>query len=637
MPANIINSGTPLTPGSTAPLWTDLCDNSSNLVNVTEPTPLTVAVADRLVNGVTEVQFEVQAPDQIDSIEITGLVKGKLQDQISLTLKHPVYGVFPLLAQHALLGDLTSPYPLPGETREFNLGELIPPGFAFKNFVSGSTSTQIVLPDGASPADFLYYTFGTSAYQWQVKAVTPGGPTTQITVPAHRYPYTPDRNNENPPFSGLVSNGFNSFGVNNTTFSSGPIPLALVFRGFRYVMRPQVNNSAQVVQTLSLDNVVFDNGNSNTTQGYFSTGSNPYSEFITDTTQDSSGGGLVVPFGEELYTKYGAHEWYEIGVTRSAFNYLVQNGLSFFFATKVVDTHTIQFLKWPDIVWDVTPLGQVTWESIVPPTALYQYYPPDYNDTLALAERSEPIDLTMHAWDGQPAEGTWTLEITGASTAIAATGTSPGLNVVPAPTVTPGIIRIAGLSIQINLRTNQPYVSVPLTGTTPTAGTLVATTQANLRAVTDDRAMIAILCGINGSTMMGILCGYALQRVGQTGEVYNVTYFLARTCNINHVNLTRRIQAISFDAQDWANIATPAGAAQPTAPTAFSTKGSEGEGYIFHPTKHRIYPVRGQIGLKVTIQGTTLKFMLLGDYPVLTYQNPTVALVDNFQRYSLNA
>jgi hypothetical protein len=624
MPANVLNSGTPLAPGASAPLWTDLCDSSSNLTNVPAPPPLAIPVPDQLVNGVNEIQFEVLAPDMIESIDITGFIKGKLNDQISLTLKHPVYGSFPLMAQHAILGPLSNPYPLPGEIRLFNLGETIPAGYVFKKFVGNSTATQIVLPDGQSPTDYYYYYYSAAAYEWQVKSITPGGASTQITVPAHRYPYTPDFNYDSVPNNALIN-----------------VTAPIVFRGFRYRMLSVGNAEPAIVQTKTFTNLIYDNGPSSGTSGYFSTGQQPWQDFNNFYDYYYYGTAGNAPWTEGLYGNYNAHDWVVTNVTRAVTTYLVSvPPISFYFATRVVDTYTVRFIRWADILWEVDPLAQITWESVVPPTALFQFYPSDFNDTQAMAERTEPVNLLMRQWAGQPAEGTWTLEITGASTPIAASGTPSGYNYPPAPTVAPGIVRIAGMALTINFKTNQPYLSTPITATAPSAGVMQAICQAQLRAVTDDRAMIAILCGIAGSTTMGILCGYALQRVGLTGEVYNVTYFIATTCNINHVNLTRRVQAISFDAQDWANTATPAGATQPTPPTtttAFSTKGNKGEGFVFHPTKHRIYPVRGQIGLQVQIQGSTLKFMLLGNYPVLTYQNPTVALVNNFQRYSLNA
>jgi hypothetical protein len=624
MPANVINSGTPLAPGASAPLWTELCDSSSNLTNVPAPPPLAIPVPDQLVNGVNEIQFEVLAPDMIESINVTGFIKGKLNDQISLTLKHPVYGSFPIIAQHAILGPLTSPYPLPGEVRLFNLGETIPAGYVFKQFVGNSTATQIVLPDGQSPTDYYYYYYSAAAYEWQVKAITPGGASSQVTVPAHRYPYTPDYNYDNVPGNALIN-----------------VTSPIVFRGFRYRLLSVGDAEPSIVKVINFANLIFDNGPSASPTGYYSTGVYPWQDFNNYYNYNYYAYAANTPFSETLYNNYGAHDWLVIKVVRAVTTYLVQvPPISFYYATRVVDTYTVQFIKWADLLWEVDPLSQITWESIVPPTALFQFYPADYNDTQAMAERTEAVNAIVRQWAGQPAEGTWTLEVTGASTPIAASGIPAGYNTLPTPTVTPGIIRIAGMALTLNFKTNQPYLSTPIAATTPSAGVRQAICQAQLRAVTDDRAMIAILCGIAGSTTMGIICGYALQRVGLTGEVYNVTYFIATTCNINHVNMTRRVQAISFDAQDWANAATAAGAPVPTPPTtttAFSTKGNAGEGYVFHPTKHRIYPVRGQIGLQVQIQGTMLKFMLLGNYPVLTYQNPTVALVNNFQRYSLNA
>jgi len=291
---------------------------------------------------------------------------------------------------------------------------------------------------------------------------------------------------------------------------------------------------------------------------------------------------------------------------------------------RVVDTYTVKFIKFPDITWSVEPLAQVTWESIIPPSVTYQYYPPDYGDYLLLAERSEALSLTSMDWKGKAADGVWTLEFNATSAPIVAATTTYYSSTAYSPTVQPATVRIDNLIITIKFKPNAQYLTANISSTTPSTGVTQAYAQGNLRANGDDRAFIGILCGISGSTTMGILCGYSVLRHGRTGEIYDVSYAIATVCNINHVNSPRNRKAISYWAQNWGD-------------RPFSTKGDAGEAFTLGSTEWRIYPVRGRIGLQVQIQGQQLVFQLMGQYPPLVLNDPTVTLVNTFTRLSLNA
>ena len=600
MPANIINSGSPLSGGATAPLWTDSCDNSSNLVNTPAPNQLVVPLGPVKGPGTYELQFPVSALDAIDQVLVTGTLKGKLLDALSINLKHETLGALALLTGHIIESPLSTPYPLPPEIRTFLFGQTIPTGYQFVSFSGPGSSQFLTVPEDINPNNYYYYNYYYAYYQgfsWQVFSVTPGAAPYQITVPAHRQPYTPDYNYDNAP---------------GNIYVTAAAPLIVIFRNFRYRILSLGASEATIVSNQSFANIVYDNGTQNSNQGYYSTGQQPWNDF--NNYYNTYYGNQS--FSEGLYANYGAQDWLVYKVTRVVSNYVVSLGLSFYIATRVVDTYYVKFLKWPDILWEVEPLSQVTWQSIFAPQAQFQFYPPDYTDYLNYAQRSEALSLTSLDWKGKPADGIWTLEV------IAATSST---NPLPASNnVTPCVVGIDTLQVAIQFKTNNQYLSSTLASTIPSAGIVQAYTQANLRANADDRALIAILCGINGSSTMGFLCGYSILRIGRTGEIYNVSYFVARTCNVNHANMTRNAAAISYWAQNWGD-------------RPFSTKGDAAEAFVMGPTQHRIYPVRGQIGLQVQIKGSQLIFQMMGQYAPLVVTDPTVPLINKFTRLSLNA
>lgn len=606
MPANIVNAGTPLTPSAAAPLWTDLCDTSSNMVNTAAPADIVVPLNGASGPGTIELPTWIQALDQIESVVVGGTIKGKRGDTVSLNLKHETLGAIPLLTNHGIQGALTTAYPLPGEMRTFSFGETIPPGYIFKNFVGTSSALQVTLPEGQAP-DFYYASiYNVAVYDWQIKSTTPGGSLSYITVPAHRYPYSPTYNFSNQPAPPGMLN------------ATEPI----VFRGFRY---RAISGSGDpiLVSTRTFTHPVADENDPDYTN--YNLEPDDWSGFVNQYGFSGYSQSTSAPFSEPLWENYGAHDWTVVSVVRHIDHYNGGTTTTPVTYTRTYDVVTVRFTKYADVTWSVEPLAQVTWETVVPPSAVYQFYPPDYGDFQAMAERSESLNLTSLDWKGKPADGIWTLEFGATSAPIAAS--LPSTQYGPAafsPTVNPAIVRIDGLTLTIKFKGNPQYQTAVITPTTPSPGVIQAVTQGNLRSGGDDRSLIAVLCGVNGSTTMGILCGYSLLRVGRTGEIYDVSYFLATTCNVNHVNLTRLIKSISYFGKDWGD-------------RPFSTKGDAGEAFVLGPVQHRIYPVRGQIGLQVKIIGNRLTFMMLGQYPPLVYQDPTVLNVNTFTKLSLNA
>jgi hypothetical protein len=360
------------------------------------------------------------------------------------------------------------------------------------------------------------------------------------------------------------------------------------------------------------------------TTNYFSTGDDAWNDFLKTTYYNNypynSTDAPYQSYSEALYTDYDAHTWQVINAVQTFTTYTIGVGTEY----RLDIVFTVVFVKFPDLVWSVEPLAQVTWESVVPPSAVFQFYPPDYADYLLLAERSEPLELVMEDWKGKPADGVWTLEYIGNSAPIVASSTGSIYSSTSySPSVQPAIVRIDNLFLRIQFKGN-PQLQNTVINPTTAGGTTTATTQATLRPNGDDRAFIGILCGLNNSTTMGILCGYAVLRMGRSGQIYDVCYSIATTCNINHVNLPRLLQKIEYLAQDWAD-------------KPFSTKGDAGEAWMMGTLLHRIYPVRGQIGLRVKVTGSQLLFNLMGQYPVLPFIDPTVALITNYQRISINA
>jgi hypothetical protein len=601
--ATVINAGTPLSPGASAPLWTDACDSSSNLINTPAPAPLTIPLSDFIGGGNRLLEFGVTAADQIDSIVISGTVKGKLNDVIGLILRHETYGAIPILTNHAIAGVFTTPYPLLGDTRVFNFGETIPTGYVFQSITGPSSSQSIILPEGQAPTDYYYYYTG-AGYQWQVSGITPGAAPYLITVPAHRYPYAPTYNYNNVPYFGL------------TTEDVAPI----IFRGFRYRLVSPTGGDPVLVQTKTFQHFLIDTQDTNFTVDQSVTGFESWNDF---NSEDLTSGPSNSSFTEWLWSNYGAHFWQTINTTRK----LTRTTTAFdggIITTEIeYDLITVQFFAYPSIQWSVEALAQVAWEAVLPPSALYQFYPPDYADFENYSERSEPLSLTALDFKGKAADGVWTLEIDSTSVPLPVSSQTGG--VLPfSPSVVPGRVQIFGLQVTINFKTNEPYLANPVTPTTPSPGCIQAYGQGNLRLNLDDRAFTGILCGINGSSSMGILCGYSIQRIGRTGMVYNVSYFIATVCSMNNVNSVRNRTAISYWAQDWSD-------------RAFSTKGDLGQAFVLGAYQHRIYPIVGQIGLRVQISGNKLTFHLTGQYPALVFIDPTVSLVNLFTLYSLNS
>jgi hypothetical protein len=601
--AKVLNAGTPLTPGTSAPLWTDACDTSTNLINNPAPAPLTIPLNDFVGGGNRLLEFGVTAPDQIESIVVSGTVKGKQNDLIGLILKHETYGAVPLLTNHAIAGVFTTPYPLLGDTRTFGFGETIPVGYVFQSINGTSTSQEIILPEGEAPTDYYYYYTG-AGYQWQVKSITPGAAPYQMSVPAHRYPYAPTYNYNNVPYNG---------------FSSSEIE-PIIFRGFRYRMLSPTGGDPILVSQRTFQNYVVNSADPNFYQDSVVTGYDSWNDFnetaLTSAPSNSS-------FSEFLWQNYGAHFWQVVNTVRKLSVGASRVGLGAVGTTVIeYDLITVQFFKYADIEWSVEALAQVTWEAVLPPSALYQFYPPDYSDFENYSERSEPLSLSAMDFKGKAADGVWTLEI---DTTSAPLPTASTTSVLPySPSVVPGRVQLAGLVVTFNFKTNPQYQSSILTPTAPSPGVVQAYCQGNLRLNLDDRAFVGILCGINGSTSMGILCGYALQRVGRTGEVYDVVYAIQTVCNMNNVNSVRPRSAISWWAQDWGD-------------RAFSTKGDLGQAFVLGAYQWRIYPIIGQIGLRVQIAGNKLTFQMMGQYPPLVFIDPTVSLINTFSMYNLNS
>lgn len=597
MTANIVNSGTPLSPGASAPLWTDQCDASSNFINTPAPADMVIPINGASGPGAINLPVSITALDQIDQVIVTGTMRGRRGDTLSLTLKHEIYGTIPLIVSHDIRGTLTVPYPLPNETRTFLFGETIPPGYIFQSYISPSSSFTITLPEGQAPTDY-YFNYLSGGYSWQVKGRIAGAPAYQITVPAHRYPYAPTYNYDFQPAFGLIQ-------------QSVPI----VYRGFRYRMLSPMGGDPVAVNEITFVHHQIDTGNPAVGSGENSTGFDPWNDF-TGVNLGFSG---YLPFTEKLFADYGAHDWLVKSAYQVRTNYNV--GASAFF--KVDQFYTVRFIRWPDIIWSVEALDQITWESIIPALARYQFYPTDYGDYQDYAERSESLTAVGLDWSGKAADGVWTMEY--AATSPVPLDSSPTVaEPLISPTVAIPVVRIDNLVITIKFKTNPQFANTVLSPTV-VGGVTTVTTQGNLRSAGDDRALIGILAGISNSTSMGIFCGYALQRIGRTGELYNIAYFVATTCNLNHVNMTRRKAFIEYLGKDWGDV-------------PFSTKGDAGESYVIGNQPWKIFPVRGQIGLKLTVTGSTLTLRLLGtDYPPLTFVDPTVANITNYQKISLNS
>jgi hypothetical protein len=609
MPANVINSGVPLAPGASAPLWTAACDNSTNLVNTAAPPDMVIPLSPTSGPGTDEIPFYITALDQIEEIDIAGTMRGKMGDTITVNLKHETYGVIPLLISHGILGTLTNAYPLPAETKTFLFGETIPSGYVFKNFVGNGSSTFVTLPENISPNTYYYYTnyYNYQGFAWQVTQYVAGAASPNITVPAHRYPYTPDYNYDNLPGPALV-NGF--------------APLIIIYRGFRYQMVGIGSYEPAIVSTQVFANTVFNNiPGSGALYGYYPTGAQPWNDFQSNfgiyATNSS--------FSEQLYNAYNAHDWVVTSIIRTVNTVVEQVSLGVFgIFQQVIDSYHVTFLKWPDITWSVTALGQITWQSIFAPSALFQFYPPDYADYNALAERSETLALQSMAWKGFAADGVWTLEVVATSVLPAPALGFSGPSTTYNPNISPAIVRIDGLQVTVKFKMNSAYASANIISTVPSAGIVQAYSQGNLRNNGEHRAFVGILCGIAGSTNMGILCGYTVLRISRTGEIYDVAYFIATCCNINNVNSLRFKSAISWFGKDWGD-------------RPFSTKGDAGEAFVLGSVAHRIYPVRGQMGLLVQVAANVLSFQMSNQYPVLKFVDPTVPLINTFTRISLNA
>jgi hypothetical protein len=557
----ILDSGTPLTGSSEPPSWTALCDSSSTyLPDNTAPAPLVINPPD-VTESTPTAFFEelVTSPLAIDHIVVSGTLKGRFAATFGLTLNHDKLGALSLFSNVQIADDSTFTDPYPSQDAVIQ-----------RTFNVGDT-----VPEGWN----LIETVGEPAHQ-------------QVTLPASENPSVINSNYffGNVPFAEPVI-------VSST--AEGPTTTIIV-PAHRQPWAPSQNlsettvNNSNATEPVEFRNVRYvptitpSNQPSSNTQSITTTQWDDFRVYAAD-------------WSEALYSTYNAHQALIVGETE------VVAGVGF------ITEYTIQFIKYPSVTWSVTPMATVTYEFVAPPQGIFQYTPADYADYLQLAERQKTFSVALYDWRNKAIEGLLTLT-TGQSSYYYEPST-----VTPAYKI--GTWGITGLTITVYFKADQPYEMANISPTTNGSAT-VATTQGNLVAVADDRAMIGIFCAINNSSTMGILCGYAVERTSLTDPTYTISYFIATVCNLGHVNSPRLVQSISYVNQDW---------------SGFSTHGNQGQAYVLMPLEHRIYPVVGELGLQVSISGTRLTFQLLGNYPALVYDDASVAEVTAFHRYSLNA
>lgn len=585
----VINSGTPLSGSSAAPLWTASCDNSADLNDPTVIPPLVLALPAIQGSGQWVREVQLTSPGVIDNIALTGTMFGKFQDNFSINLKHQTYGTIPLLLNHSIGTDapLAVPYP---DTSPADIDIIIylnedsvriPQGYRFLKYVGNPERTTFTLPQGVQPPTY----YGNPAHDsdLSVASITqPPAPYTVSILP-HRLPSSPNYGN-----------------ANETT--AGP------YTDQGGVLYTPENDNTALIQ-------------SGTVVVQFSSATGDY-EIISSTFP-------AIPFSGQFDPVLGTYA--PLPYTEAFYAQWVGSETFNLFSTQYIPgivggyklLSTYYFFTNINRTWLVQPPGLVTYTVTIAPQAVFRFYPPDYDEYNGLSQRNEALNAIVRDWYNNPGSGLFTLEVT-VQPVVNYTVNSVGGGLNPDPansSVTPSPVGILNPTLTLTFKQNQPYLQSSLTSSV-IGGNTVCQTSGTLFLTPDDRAMLAILCGIGASVSRGIVCGYSVLQTDLTKAIYTISYFIGITCNINNVNYTRFVKSIEYTAQDW---------------SGFSEKGNQGRAYLQAARGNKIYPVDGQLGLQVSINGSTLTFELLGNYPALTYTDPTVALIGNFTRYSLNA
>jgi len=572
MPCNVINSGTPLS-GSDAGsgiLWTDKCASTEqdDLQNPIPISDLVLSLGDFKAIGSGNLQTQITAPGLIDHITVTGTQKGHAGSSATLKIKHDVYGELALYSRTLNIDSpFTQPYP---DTSAADItlvvGQAVPSNYEFLRYLGNPQNQTFQLPVGVLPQNNFYYNYLNGGGFVNIKSIGSLPPSYVISVPIHRLPNSPNLGN----------------GQNNNT-SAG-----FAQDGYAYTPISESTNPT-LVRTVTL---------LHDTSGVY----HSYDDFIAN--------GGYPNFSEKLYANYGAQYWDIINVTTSIYYVGI--------TPYQLATYTVQFWIYPNRQWLVQPPAMVTWQIEIPPQAVYRFVAPDFSEYQSNAQRTLALSTVSRDWYNQPASGLYSLEIVLSDNLYGTT--TPVPTNLSYPYSGP---ELDGVIVTISFKQNQPYTLAPITPTTSGSNTIAETT-GTLLLNGDDRSALSILCGINGSTITGLLCGYAIWQTNLHQPIFDVSYFIAQCCNVNNVNSTKLVASVTYLNQNW---------------TGFSTKGNQGRAFLINAKGYLNYPVDGPIDMKVTINGSMLTFQLLGNpnIPALVYQDPTVDLVDTFTRFSLNA
>jgi hypothetical protein len=300
---------------------------------------------------------------------------------------------------------------------------------------------------------------------------------------------------------------------------------------------------------------------------------------------------VLTRFSEQLWAKYGIHDYRMVTNIEGFVTY---------------DTYIAG-----DLQWEITPLERKIYKLINYPEVDYEIIPDAASEHEKFSKRSLVLSETLHELNGKSGEGLWTLELSGA----------PAESFNQNPGVLTAAVELASPVVTFYYKQNQAYQSsviVPVSS----GGTDTCEVTGTLMLSDSEISSVGIFLGIDGSSKMGLWCGYSVVRKSLSEPIYDVSLFIKTTCNLSNVSLERVRQSISYKDKNW---------------LGDHTKGNEARGHLLPEPVWSKWPVTGPITLQARLIGRRVEFEMMGDYPVLVWEDASVALIDTYLKVFRNA